>query len=78
MLAWLIKKSLAAFERRWNYDTGYARELVDEAGPGAVLPMNALQKLARYRRDVPADVYAVATLVAARSAAWRRRRFAPR
>jgi hypothetical protein len=68
MLSWLIKKSLAAFERRWNYDTAYARDVVDKAGPGAVLPMNGLQKLAGYRRDIPADVYYVGTLVAGKAA----------
>lgn len=68
MLTWFVKKALADFQKRWNYDTGYARDIVDKAGVGAVMPMNALQKLAGYRCDVPSDVYAVATLVAGKAA----------
>lgn len=68
MLTWLVKRALAAFEKRWSYDTSYMREIVDKAGVGAVLPMNALQKLGGYRRDVPSDVYSVATIVASKAA----------
>jgi hypothetical protein len=68
MLTWFVKNSLKKFGDRWNYDTRYMQEIVDKGGVGAVLPMNALQKLSGYRRDIPNDVYAVATLVASKAA----------
>jgi hypothetical protein len=36
MFKWLVNKQLEAFGRRWGCDTGYVREIVDEAGVGAV------------------------------------------
>ncbi len=68
MLKWLVKKQLEAFGRRWDYDTGYVREIVEEAGVGAVLPLQALGKLGSYRKNVPPDAYAGATLTAAKAA----------
>lgn len=68
MLNWLIKKQLEKFERRWNYDTVYMREIVDEAGAGAVMPMLGLQKLGKFRRNVPLEAYHAAGLVAAQHA----------
>jgi hypothetical protein len=67
MLKWLVKRQLEAFGRRWNYDTGYVREIVDEAGVGAVTPMQALQKLGGYRK-VPVDAYYGAALTAGQAA----------
>jgi predicted RNase H-like nuclease (RuvC/YqgF family) len=42
MFKWLVKKQLEKFARRWNYDTGYVREIIDEAGVGAVMPLQGL------------------------------------
>ncbi len=68
MLKWLIKRQPEAFGRRWGYDTGYMREIVDEAGAGAVMPMQGLGKLSSYRKNVSRDVYAGATLTASKAA----------
>ena len=68
MLKWFVKKQLSEFERRWNYDTSYVREIVDEAGVGAIMPLQALQKLGGMRNAVPPAVYYGATLTAARHA----------
>ena len=43
MFKWLVKKQLESFGRKWGYDTAYMAEIVDEAGVGAVLPMQGLQ-----------------------------------
>jgi hypothetical protein len=67
MLKWFIKRQLEAFGRRWGYDTGFMREIVDEAGVSAVMPMQALGKLSSYRK-VPPDAYAGATLTASKAA----------
>jgi len=29
MLKWLMRKGIAAFERKWDYDASYVRELID-------------------------------------------------
>lgn len=68
MLKWLVKKQLEAFQRRWGYDTSYVREIVDEAGVGAVMPMQAIGKLGAFRRNVPLDAYYGAALTAAKDA----------
>jgi hypothetical protein len=67
MLKWLVKKQLDKFGRRWGYDTGYVREIVDEAGVGAVMPMQALGKLGSYRK-VPLDAYYGAALTSGKAA----------
>lgn len=68
MLKWLARKQLAAFERKWQYDTSYMREIVDGAGVDALGPMQGFQKAAAYRKNVPADVYAAAAIEAVRAA----------
>lgn len=67
MLKWLVKKQLEAFGRKWGYDTGYMREIVDEAGVSAVMPMQGLAKLGNYRK-VPLDAYYGAALTAGKAA----------
>ena len=68
MLKGFIKKQLAAFGRKWGYDTAYMEEIVDEAGVGAVMPLNALGKLTSLKNKVPAAAYAGATLTASKAA----------
>ncbi len=65
MLTGLAKLAIGAFERRWSYDGSYMHEIVDGAGVGALLPLQALAKVSRYRRGVPASVYYAATVTAA-------------
>jgi hypothetical protein len=65
MLSWLVRRQIDAFERRWSYDMRYAREVLAEAGLGALLPMNALAKLSAYRGGVPPEAYYGAKIVAA-------------
>ena len=61
MLRWLLRRQIAAFEKRYDYDMSYARDLL-AADPGALLALARLSGLSRYRRDVPADVYFAAKL----------------
>ena len=63
MLKWLIRNRIAAFERRWGYDASYMRELVD-TDARAFFEFARMQGLDRYHRDVPADAYYAAKLVA--------------
>lgn len=66
MLNWLVKKQLDKFERRWGYDTSYVREIVDEAGVGAVMPLQGLEKAGSFRRNVPLETYYGAKITAAK------------
>ncbi len=67
MLTWFARRYLEKFEREWNYDTSYAREMLDAGGYEAVAAISGIQKAAKYRRDVPLDVYYAASLIAVRS-----------
>lgn len=60
MLKWLAKKQLETFGRRWGYDTGYLREIIDEAGVRAVMPMQAISKLGTYRKAPLDAIYGAA------------------
>jgi hypothetical protein len=65
MISWLVRKQIDRFEQKWNYDMRYGREVLDEAGLDALLPMNSLAKLYTYCRDVPTQVYYGAKVTAA-------------
>ncbi|HVA27129.1 MAG TPA: hypothetical protein VNF68_03050 [Candidatus Baltobacteraceae bacterium] len=67
MLTWFAKKQLDRFEREWNYDVGYMRSILNDGGMDALMPMSAMTKISKYRRDVPADVYFTAGLLATRN-----------
>jgi hypothetical protein len=67
MLKWFVKQQLEKFGRRWGYDTGYMQEIVDEAGVGAVMPMQGLSKLGTYRK-VPLNAYYGAALTSGKEA----------
>lgn len=68
MLKWFVKRQLESFGRRWGYDTSYVREIVDDAGVSAVMPLQALGKLGAYRKNVPLDAYYGAALTAGKAA----------
>ena len=61
MLKWLIKNRLAAFEKKFDYDMSYAREVLD-ADTGAFFAFMKVRKLTEYKKDVPRDVYYAAKL----------------
>ncbi len=56
MLKWLIRKRLAAFERTFEYDLSYAREIL-AADTRAFLKFAKVMGMTSYRKDVPPDVY---------------------
>ncbi len=64
MLKWLIGRRVAAFERLYGYDTSYVREML-AADPRAVMALNGISRMARYRRDVPKAAWYAAKLVGA-------------
>jgi len=67
MLKWFARKWLDKFERAWDYDVDYMRDVLDAGGYEAIKPMLALQKVAAYRGDCPRDALFAASIVAARA-----------
>jgi len=63
MLTWLIKNRLAAFERTFDYDMSYARDIL-AADRKAFFAFARAQRLSRYRKDVPPEVLLAAGLTA--------------
>jgi hypothetical protein len=63
MLKWFLRRQIAAFERIWNYDASYIREIID-ADPLAMMAFGKVQGLSRYRKDVPLAAYCAAGLIA--------------
>lgn len=61
MLRWLLRRRLAAFERKFGYDVSYARDIL-AADPGALLRFGRVQALGRYCRDLPRDAWYAAGL----------------
>ena len=63
MLKWFIRNRVAVFEKRFDYDMSYAREIL-AIDLRAFLAFARLTKLGDYRRDVPKPGYWAAKLVA--------------
>lgn len=55
MLTWFLRNRLAAFEKKYGYDTSYVRELV-AIDRKAFFAFARAAALGNYRRDVPRDV----------------------
>jgi hypothetical protein len=62
MLSWLVRNRLAAFERKYDYDITYVREIL-AADRRAFFAFARLSGLGAYRRDVPRGAYWAAKLV---------------
>src|SRR5215475_10003768 len=63
MLKWFLRRQLANFERTWNYDASYIRQMID-ADPWAMMVFGKVQGLSRYRKDLPLAAYCAAGLIA--------------
>lgn len=61
MLTWLLRRWIGKFERTWNYDASYLREVLD-ADPRALLAFSKVQSLGAYRKDVPPAAYCAAAI----------------
>ena len=66
MLRWLFQRATRSFERQWNYDASYLREIIDASPHAAWRFMNAT-RLGNYRRDVPVEAWVAAAITAVRS-----------
>ena len=65
MIKWFLRRAIAKFERTWNYDAGYMRDIID-ASPRAAWLFSRAAALGQYRRDIPIDAWCAAGLTAIR------------
>jgi alkylhydroperoxidase family enzyme len=66
MLRWLLRRTVSAFERQWDYDASYLRDII-EASPQAAWRFFNAARLGSYSRDVPVAALVAAGLTAVRS-----------
>ena len=66
MLKWFLRRQIAGFERAWNYDASYLREMID-VDPKALTTFWKAQGVTRYRKDIPLAPYCAAGIVAVMS-----------
>jgi hypothetical protein len=62
MLRAILKAAIGRFEKRYDYDVSYMRELID-ADPAAFQAFSAVQKLSGYRKSAPPAAIAAAGIV---------------
>ena len=66
MRRWLIRRFIAAFERRYDYDMSYAHEILNQS-PRAFMGFLRVTKLAKYREAVPLEAWYGAKLAATKA-----------
>lgn len=64
MIRWLLRRKLATFEKTYDYDMTYAREILDAAGPDALLRFARVQGMGQYRAGVPLEAWFAAKVAA--------------
>src|SRR3974377_2298487 len=62
MISWFLRQRIDKFERNWNYDASYIREVL-AADPRALMAFSKVQSIASYRKDVPPAAYCAAGIV---------------
>ena len=65
MIRWALRRWLGKFERDWNYDASYMREMVD-VSPRAAWLFSRVTALGRFRRDLPVEAWCAAGITAVR------------
>jgi alkylhydroperoxidase family enzyme len=66
MIGWLLRRSIESFERKWDYDASYLKEIID-LSPWAAVKFTLATSLGSYRRDVPLTALFAAGITAVRS-----------
>src|SRR3954447_13322721 len=65
MIRWALRKALDKFERDWNYDASYMRDMID-ASPRAAWLFSRVTTLGQFRRDLPIEAWSAAGITAVR------------
>jgi len=63
MLGWLVRRKIAAFEKDFDYDMQYARDMYS-ASPRAFWKFSKLLALSEHRQDVPCEAWYAAKIAA--------------
>ena len=66
MLRWLLRRMAESFERKWNYDASYLKEIID-ISPRAAWMFARATSLGNYRHDVPVAALFAAGITAVRA-----------
>jgi hypothetical protein len=62
MIKWFLRRWIDKFERTWNYDASYLREVLD-ADPRALIAFGKVSGIGSYRKGVPPAAYCAAGMV---------------
>src|SRR5215468_1458504 len=65
MIKWALRRWLGKFEREWNYDANYLRDMI-EASPRAAWMFSRAAALGQFRRDLPIEAWCAAGITAVR------------
>jgi alkylhydroperoxidase family enzyme len=65
MFRWMLRKAIAKFEREWDYDAAYMRDMID-ASPRAAWLFSRVTALGQFRRDIPLQAWCAAGVTAVR------------
>ena len=65
MIKWAMRRGLARFERAWDYDASYLRDVID-ASPRAAWLFARATAIGKFRCDVPLDAWCAAGITAVR------------
>lgn len=65
MIKWILRKAISRFEREWNYDASYVRDII-EVSPRAAWMFQRAAAIGQFRRDVPLDAWCAAGITAVR------------
>jgi hypothetical protein len=65
MIKWALRKAVDKFERNWNYDGSYMRDIID-ASPRAAWLFSRAAALGQFRRGIPIEPWCAAGIIAVR------------
>jgi hypothetical protein len=66
MMRWLLRRVTESFERKWDYDASYLKEIID-ISPRAAWLFSRAANIGSYRRDVPPAALFAAGITAVRA-----------
>src|SRR5262245_57707553 len=65
MIKWALRRAIDKFERNWNYEASYMRDIID-ASPRAAWLFSRVTALGQFRRDLPLAAWCAAGITAVR------------
>src|SRR4029078_3832382 len=65
MVKWALRRAIGKFERDWQYDASYMRDMI-EASPRAAWLFSRVTALGQFRRDIPIEAWCAAGSTAVR------------